>query len=317
MVRIAFFGTPAFAVPSLDALIKGGEDIVVVVTQPDRPRGRGHKVIPSSVKATAIKHKIPVLQPSSAKDQDFHECLTMHSADLGVVVAYGQILPETILQVPPKGIINVHASLLPRYRGAAPIQRAVMAGERSTGITMIRLIREMDAGPILSQSTYSINDDQNSAGLEQALSLLGAKLLLSTVRTIDAGRALERPQDHSLATFAPPITKEDGRINWLDNAQTLHNLVRGLLPRPRAFTCLEGTRLLVLRTSVELSSSAVGKPGEILAADGDQLQVSCGEGTVLAIHEIQPEGRRVLPIRAFLAGHPIKTGLFFDPAIKA
>jgi len=312
VVRIAFFGTPAFAVPSLEALVKGGEHIVVVVTQPDRPRGRGQKVIHSSVKATAIKNKIPVLQPNRAKDQDFHESLTLHSADLGVVVAYGQILPETILRLPPKGIINVHASLLPRYRGAAPIQRAVMAGENNTGITMIRLIREMDAGPILSQATYPISDDENSEDLEQALSLLGAKLLLSTVRSIAAGRTQEQPQDHSLATFAPLITKEDGRINWRDNALTLHNLVRGLLPRPRAFTCLGGTRLLVLRTSVELSSSATGKPGEILTASGDQLQVCCGQGTVLAIHEIQPEGKRVLPIRAFLAGHPINTGMFFE-----
>ena len=310
-MRIAFFGTPAFAVPSLERLVSAGEQVVTVITQPDRPRGRGHRIEPCPVKVAALAHKIPVLQPERVREQEFAARLASSDAELGVVVAYGQILPEEILQMPPEGLINVHASLLPRYRGAAPIQRAVIAGEPETGITMIRLIREMDAGPMLARLTRPIGDDETSEELERSLSTLGAGLLLSTVRAISSGKVQEEPQDHSLATFAPRITREDGLINWSDPARTIHNLIRGVCPWPRAFTFLDGTRLLILRADVETSSPLFSVPGEVLEVGGDRLLAACGEATVLAIHELQPEGRRALPTRSFLAGRSIKPGARF------
>ena len=313
MVRIAFFGTPAFAVPSLERLVSAGEQIATVITQPDRPRGRGHRIEPCPVKVAALAHKIPVLQPERVREREFAAQLASFDAELGVVVAYGQILPEEILQMPREGLINVHASLLPRYRGAAPIQRAVMAGEPETGITMIRLIREMDAGPMLARLTRPIGDDETSEELERSLSTLGAGLLLSTVRAISSGKVQEEPQDHSLATFAPRITREDGLINWSDPARTIHNLIRGVCPWPRAFTFLDGTRLLILRGDVETSSPLLpaSVPGEVLEVGNDRLLAACGEATVLAIRELQPEGRRALPTRSFLAGRSIEPGARF------
>ena len=313
MVRIAFFGTPAFAVPSLERLVGAGEQVVTVITQPDRPRGRGHRVEPCPIKVAAQEHKIPVLQPERVREQEFVARLASSEAELGVVVAYGQLLPEEILQMPSEGLINVHASLLPRYRGAAPIQRAVMAGETETGITMIRLIREMDAGPMLARLTRPIGDDETSEELEHSLSTLGADLLLSTVRSISSGTAQEEPQDHSLATFAPRITRENGLINWSEPARTIYNLIRGVCPWPRAFTFLDGARLLIHRADVVTSSLFLpaSMPGEVLEVGGDRLLVGCGEATVLAIRELQPEGRRVLPTRSFLAGRSIKPSARF------
>jgi methionyl-tRNA formyltransferase len=314
VVRIAFFGTPAFAVPSLERLLAEGEEVVVVVTQPDRPRGRGHRVKPSPVKVTGSAHNIPILQPERARDPQFARELATYDVELGVVVAYGQILPDAILNTPAAGLINVHASLLPRYRGAAPIQRAVIAGEIETGITMIRLIREMDAGPILARLTRPIHNDETSEELESALAMLGAGLLQSTVQAVASGQLREEPQNHALATFAPRITKEDGLIDWSKPARSIHNLVRGICPWPRAFTFFEGNRLLIHRTSIETSAAAfsAGAPGELLEASDDRLLVTCGAATVLAIQEIQAEGGRVLPTRSFLAGRTIKPGECFQ-----
>ena len=318
MVKIAFFGTPAFAVPSLERLLAEGEEVVVVVTQPDRPRGRGHRVKPSPVKSTASVHNLPILQPEQARDPEFARKLASYHADLGVVVAYGQILPEVILSTPEMGLINVHASLLPQYRGAAPIQRAVMAGEPETGITMIRLIPEMDAGPMLGRLTRPINPDETSEALESSLALLGADILQSTVRAIASGQLQEEPQNDALATFAPRITKEDGRIDWNSPAGSIHNLVRGACPWPRAFTFFEGARLLIHRTNIDSSApgSSTGAPGELLEAAGDRLVVACGQATTLAILELQSEGGRALPTRSFLAGRTIKPGAYFQISLN-
>lgn len=314
MVRIAFFGTPAFAVPSLERLLAEGEEVVVVVTQPDRPRGRGHHVKPSPVKVTASARNIPILQPERARDPQFARELATYEVELGVVVAYGQILPDAILKTPAAGLINVHASLLPRYRGASPIQRAIIAGEHETGITMIRLIRKMDAGPVLARLTRPINNDETSEELENSLALLGANLLQTTVQAIASGRVQEEPQNDALATFAPRITKEEGRIDWNKPARIIHNLVRGTCPWPRAFTFLEGARLLIRRTSIETSAAALstGEPGELLEVAGDRILVACGEATSLAIQELQPEGGRALPTRSFLAGRTIEPGARFQ-----
>ena len=317
-MKIAFFGTPAFAVPSLAQLVAAGESVVLAVTRPDRPRGRGQRLQPSPVKAWALEHGIPVLQPERAREPGFAAGLAASGADLGVVVAYGQILPDEVLASPRHGVINVHASLLPRYRGAAPIQRAVIAGERETGVTMIRLVREMDAGPMLASASRPIADHETSADLEPALAAMGADLLLETVRAIAAGRARERPQDHALATYAPRLTREDGRIDWTRPARTVHDLVRGLHPWPPAFALLDASRYLIRRTAPCAGSmprrDPAPPPGTVVEARGDRLRVACGEGSVLAILEIQPEGRRALATRDFLAGRRIPPGAVFRPS---
>lgn len=305
-MKIAFFGTPLFAVPSLEALVEAGEQVVTVVTQPDRRRGRGQRVQPSPVKTIATRLAIPVLQPDRARDPAFVAALSAAAPELSVVAAYGKILPDEVLGAANHGTINVHASLLPKYRGAAPIHRAVIAGETETGITMIRLVTEMDAGPMLGRAVRAIGPDETSEEVERALAVLGARLLVSTVRKLARGAATEEPQDHRLATFAPKVTKADGIIDWARPAADIHNLVRGLFPWPHAYTFLGSTRLLLFRTSVESAAPAVaGPPGAILLAERDQLHVCCGQGTVLAIHELQPEGRKRLDTRAFLAGRPV------------
>ncbi|TDI24757.1 MAG: methionyl-tRNA formyltransferase [Acidobacteria bacterium] len=314
-MKIAFFGTPAFAVPSLEQLVAAGDQIVVAITQPDRPRGRGHHVQPSPLKTAALAHGIPVLQPERVGDPAFAAALASCGADLGVVAAYGKILPDAILHTPRHGTINVHASLLPRFRGAAPVHRAIIAGERETGVTMIRLVREMDAGPMLARAVRPIADDETSDVVDRALAEIGASLLVSTVREIAAGRVTEQPQDHALATLAPRLTSEDGRLDWTRPARAIHNLVRGLHPWPHAFSFLDTSRYLILRTEVEPASVQVPAqaPGHIVEAGADRLRVACGEGTVLAILALQPEGRRRLPTRAFLAGHPIDLPAIFRP----
>ncbi len=320
-MKIAFFGTPAFAVPSLERLVAAGERVTLVVTQPDRPRGRGQRLQPSPVKASALDHGIPLLQPERARDPDLAARLAASGADLGVVVAYGQMLPDTVLATPRHGVINVHASLLPRYRGAAPIQRAVIAGERETGVTMIRLVREMDAGPMLASASRPIAEDETSGDVERGLAAIGADLLLATVRAIAAERAREQPQDHDRATYAPRLTREDGRIDWSRPARAVHDLVRGLHPWPPAFTFLDDSRYLIRRTTPEPpdlpTASPAPAPGAIVEARGDRLRVACGAGTTLSILEIQPEGRRAQSAREFLAGRHIAVDAVFRPSPPA
>ena len=306
MVNIAFFGTPAFAAPTLVRLVTAGMDVSVVVTQPDRRRGRGHRLELSPVKKLALTYDIPVLQPSSAKHSNFIAELTDHGPDLGVVVAYGQLLPDSVLNAPRLGTINVHASLLPRYRGAAPIHRAVIAGERQTGITVIRLVKRMDAGPMLARVVRPVGPDESSEDIQKDLADIGADLLLSVIADMSSGRCSEVPQDHSLATLAPRLTREDGTIDWNRPAEDIHNLVRGLHPWPHAFTYLHGERYVILRTFVDTQSSfPQHPPGTVCAADGDRLLVACGSGTTIGIKELQTAGRKPLPTRAFLSGRPI------------
>ena len=317
-MKIAFFGTPAFAVPSLERLVAAGERVVLAVTQPDRPRGRGQRLRPSPVKTSAGDHGIPVLQPERAREPALAAGLAASGADIGVVVAYGQFLPDAVLATPRHGVINVHASLLPRYRGAAPIQRAVIAGERETGVTLIRLVQEMDAGPMLARTSLPIAGHETSADVERELAAVGADLLVATVRDIAGGRVREQPQDHARATYAPRLTREDGRIDWNRPAKTIHDLVRGLRPWPPAFAFLDGSRYLIRRTEpVPPSSSGrlpAPSPGAIVEARGDRLQVACGAGTVLSILEIQSEGGRAQSTRDFLAGRRIGSDAVFRPA---
>jgi methionyl-tRNA formyltransferase len=253
------------------------------------------------------------------RDPALASALRAWNGDLGVVAAYGRLLPQALLDVPRLGMINVHASLLPKYRGAAPVQRAVMAGESETGVTIMRVVQELDAGPMLGSRVVPIGPDDTSEGVESALAFLGAALLCSVVDEVAAGRAVEEPQDVSGATYAPRLSKSDGLIDWSRPARRIHDQIRGLHPWPHAFTFLGRDRYIVLKS--RLGPVTVGSadrerphgrlvPGEILAATGDELVVSCGD-TALVILEIQAEGRRAQPVREFLSGHPLHPGQRF------
>ncbi len=311
-LRVVFFGTPAFAVPTLDALIASAHPVVVVVTQPDRRRGRGQRVLDSAVKARAVAAGIPVLQPPSLTAADFLDQLAALHPDLGVVAAYGKILTERLLQIPRLGMINVHASLLPRYRGAAPIHRAVAAGEPETGVTIMRVVKALDAGPMIAAARRPIGPDDTSEQVEHDLARLGAALLVDVVDRLARGPVTETPQDDRLATYAPRLAKDDGVIDWSQSARRVHDLIRGMRPWPNACSYLAGTRLILLRSAVDETTHDVA-PGTVIAATPDGLQVATGRGT-LVVRELQAEGRRPMAVREFLAGHRLVAGDHFTAA---
>jgi methionyl-tRNA formyltransferase len=328
-VHIVFFGTPSFAVPSLDALADSTHELVGVVTQPDKPRGRGQHVSASPVKARADALGIPVWQPDKLRDESFLSTMRGLNADLGVVAAYGKILPESLLQIPRFGMINVHASLLPRHRGAAPIQRAIMDGDAETGVTIMRVVKALDAGAMMLAESTPIEPNETGGELEARLATLGARLLMMVVDQIERGKAVEVPQDDSQATYAARILKPDGAIQWDRPAQAIHDQVRALSPWPRAYTFLDGARYVVHATRpdpplVEAEANITlahgghpDGPGTILPAPKGRLLVRAGDRTVLEILDLQEEGRRVLKTREFLAGHPLPTGARFAPGDAA
>lgn len=306
-LRIVYFGTPAFAVPTLAALVRSRHAVVALVSQPDRPSGRGHRVAATPTKALAALCGVRVMQPTKLRDDAFLGDLAALQPDLGVVAAYGRILPEGLLRLPRLGMINVHASLLPAYRGAAPIHRAVMAGDSETGVTIMRVVPELDAGSMLARLAVPIGPDATSAEVEAELADRGAGLLLDVVEQLAEGRAVETPQDDSRATYAPKVTKGESPIDWSLSAAEIHNRVRGLQPWPLASTTIHGGRCLVHRTRL---AEPLGEalPGTILRADGETLTVATGAG-VLQLMQIQPEGRRAMTAREFLSGHPLPAGL--------
>jgi methionyl-tRNA formyltransferase len=308
-LRVVFFGTPEFAVPTLHALLKSPYEVAGVVTQPDRPRGRGHKTSASPVKTAALAAGRPVLQPGSVKDAAFLSELSRLSPDLGVVAAYGQILTDAVLTTPRLGMINVHASILPRYRGAAPVHRAVINGDTETGVTIMRVVKALDAGPMLAVARRAIAVDETSDDVERDLAEIGAGLLVETVRGLQQGSILERPQDNAAATYAPRLTKDDGWIDWTLPAERIHNLIRGLHPWPHAATFLESQRL-ILHRSRPAPDPVNAASGVVVEAAGDRLLVATGLGG-LDLLEIQPEGKRPMSIREFLAGHPLAPGVTF------
>lgn len=305
-LRIVFFGTPQFAVPSLDALIGSRHTVVAVVSQPDRPKGRGHQLQPTPTKVVASTRGIPVLQPVKIREGAFLERIRAFAPDLGVVVAFGRILPDALIAIPRLGMINVHASILPRYRGAAPIQRAVGAGDRETGVTIMRIAPELDAGATFAAKTVPIPPDATSGEMEATLAALGADVLIPVVDDLAADRAVETPQNHALATLAPKVTKEEGPIDWSGTAEAIHNHVRAMQPWPLASTTIRGMRVVIRRTAI--GAAASGRPGSVVRAHGDELVVACGDGTALRILEIQPEGRRTMSAREFLAGRALAEG---------
>jgi methionyl-tRNA formyltransferase len=308
-LRIVFFGTPEFAVPTLNALLASQHAVVGVVTQPDRPRGRGQRLHPSPVKEVADAHDLVLLQPERLRNEAFLNTLRDLNADLGVVAAYGRILTDAVLQIPRLGLINLHASLLPKYRGAAPIHRAVLAGDSETGITIMRVVKALDAGPMLSSVARAIGPEETSVDVELDLARLGAQALVNAVDALSAGTATETPQDESAATYARKLQKDEGIIRWSDSAQAIHNQIRGLHPWPHAYSELEGVRYLLLESRVDPRPS-MDEPGTIVEAAGDNLRVQTGKG-VLSIVRLQLEGRRAVNTREFLAGHHLGPGAKF------
>ncbi|RMF93661.1 MAG: methionyl-tRNA formyltransferase, partial [Nitrospinota bacterium] len=244
-LRIIFMGTPQFAVPSLEALLSSPHTVLTVVTQPDRPRGRGQRVTVSPVKAVAQKHRVPVIQPTTLRDRELYAYFRSLRPDIMVVVAYGKFLPASLLTLPPRGCINVHASLLPRLRGAAPINWALIRGETETGITIMQMNERMDAGDILLQRAIPIGERDTAQTLHDRLAPLGAECLQEALRLIEEGKAVFRPQEERYATYAPRLKKEDGHIDWTRRARDLYNLIRGVIPWPGAYTFRQGSRLKI------------------------------------------------------------------------
>ncbi len=310
-LRVVFFGTPDFAVPTLQELLASRHPVVGVVTQPDRPRGRGQHSQPGPVKQLAEQSGLTVLQPERLRDDGFLETLRALGADLGVVAAYGKILNDAVLAIPRLGLINVHASLLPKYRGAAPIHRAVMAGETLTGVTIMRVVKALDAGPMISSATLPIGETDTSAEVEREAARIGARLLVEAVDAMAEGRASETPQNDADATYAHKIVKADGIIDWSRPALEIHNQIRGLHPWPHAYSDLLGDRIILLRSEVEREQPETrALPGTVLDAHSDRFMVQTGDG-VLRVLTLQREGRRPITAREFLAGRHVERGAQF------
>ena len=308
-MRILFFGTPEFAVPALERLLAGPHAVAAVVTQPDRPSGRSRVVTPPPVKTPALGAGLPVLQPEEPDDEGFLQILRKSAADCAVVVAYGRIFPPALLQLFPRSAYNLHASLLPKYRGAAPIQWSLIRGETETGVTLFRLDEELDHGPVLLQRRCPIDPEDTGATLARKLSRLGAELIPEGLDLLERGGESLTPQDHAAATHAPRLTKQDGVLDWRKEASSLHNLVRGVQPWPGAVTWLGEKMLKVLATRVEPTPKGpAADPGTVVSADpADGLRVQTGKGQ-LRIIQLQPEGGTPLDAAAFLRGHPVVPG---------
>jgi methionyl-tRNA formyltransferase len=303
-MRIIFMGTPEFAVTSLKALIEFQDDVIAVVAQPDKPKGRGRKLTPPPTKVLAEEYNIPVLQPDKIKTQEFLEELKELNPDLICVTAYGKILPKELLELPPYGCINVHASLLPKYRGAAPINWAIVRGERETGVTTMLMDEGMDTGDMLLKLEIHIQDEDDAGSLSEKLSHLGGELLLETIAQLKEGALNPIKQDESQASYAPMLKKSDGGINWEKSALEIRNLIRGMNPWPGTFTKLNNKSLKIFSVRV---IDDQGKPGEVLESSPGILRVATGEGA-LDILELQIEGGKRLDVKSFLTGRKIEKG---------
>ena len=302
-MAIIFFGTPDFAVPSLKALAAAEEKVVLVVTQPDRLKGRGHMLSAPPVKELALSLGINVLQPEKIRSLEFYRELSAYAPEFIIVVAYGRILPKSILELPVQGCLNVHASLLPKYRGAAPIQWSLLKGEKMTGVTTMLMDEGLDTGDILRQSTLEIDENDNSATLFERLADLGAKTLIETLKGIRSGCVKPIPQAGD-ASLAPPLRKEDGKIDWRRSAEELAFFVRGMNPWPSAVCGLGQERIKITKVRAIAGN---GEPGRIEKASGGTLVVGTSKGLLL-VEELQPEGKRAMPAAAFLAGRKLKEG---------
>ena len=313
-LRVVFFGTPEFAVPTLREVRRQGHELAAVVTQPDKPRGRGQKPSPGPVATFATEFGLPLLQPERIRDEGFLSALAALSPDLGIVAAYGKILPARLLAIPRLGLINVHASLLPRWRGASPIHRAVMAGDRETGVCIMRVVEALDAGGVFAEARRPIGPDETSTEVERDLAERGATLILRVIDALAGGTARETPQDERLVTYAPRLTREDGAVAWEASALAIHNQVRGLHPWPHAFTSLHGARVIVHRTALTtapVACSDQASPGDVLAIGREGIVALAGDRNQITVLQMQAEGRRAVTAREFAAGARLGVGARF------
>lgn len=310
-MKILFAGTPEFAVPSLLTLCGSPHEVIGLLSMPDRPRGRSRKPVWPETKKVAMERGVPVFQPQDLKTPEFEETLKELSPDLIVVVAYGKILPAAVLDAPPLGCVNVHASLLPSYRGAAPINWAIAKGEKKTGVTIMQIDEGLDTGDILAQREVRIGDEETAEELSRELSLEGAQLLLETVDRIARNEISPVKQDPAVATYAPLLSRKDGAVNWNGDAEEIRNLVRAMTPWPCAHTTLGGKNLKILRA---LSGPGQGEPGEIVSVGGESLDVATGNGT-LRILSLQIEGGRIMDASEFMRGRrDLREGQFVGVA---
>lgn len=304
-MRILFMGTPDFAVPSLQALLDAGHEVCGVFTQPDKPKNRGMKLQPPPVKVLALAHDIPVYQPTSVKDGTALEIIQQLNPELIVVAAYGRILPNAILEYPAKGCINVHSSLLPKFRGAAPIHWAVVSGETETGVTIMHMAQELDAGDIIDQIRTPIDSDESVEAVHDRLAQLGGKILVDVVKQIAEGTATRTPQDSSKATYAPMLSRELSNIDWNQPAKAIHDKIRGLSPWPAASTNIICDTIIKIFGSSNLGEETTAQPGTIVAAGKQGIDVACGDGKVLRITQLQAPGGKRMAAADYLRGHPI------------
>jgi methionyl-tRNA formyltransferase len=312
-MRVVFCGTPDFALPSLRSLLASHHQVVGVVTQPDKPKGRQRRFSASPVKELAVSEGLEVQQPASLKDEEFLSWLRQRSPDALVVVAFGKILPPVVLELPPYGCINLHASLLPRYRGAAPIHRALIAGEKETGVTTMFMVPELDAGDVILQQKVAIGPRETAGELHERLAVLGAELLVETLDLLEQGKAPRFPQDETLATYAPPLGPEDERIVWSDPAEAVFNRVRGLNPWPGAYSVWRGKRLKIWWVEPkEKATIPDPRPGRIVAVDSDGIEVTCGGGQAVVLKQVQPEGKNPMAVSEFIRGYRPRLGEEFD-----
>lgn len=300
-LRIIFAGTPDFAATALAALIKSKHQVVAVYTQPDRPAGRGRKLRASPVKEVALENKIPVLQPDNLKHPESQAVLRSFNADVMVVAAYGLILPQIVLDIPRLGCLNIHASLLPRWRGAAPIQRAIAAGDKESGITIMQMNAGLDTGDILQLATCPIKDDDTGGSLHDRLAEIGASAILQTLNDLDNNNIKPIPQDDSLATYAHKLDKKEAQINWQNSAVEIERLIRAFNPWPVAFTLLNEKPLRIWQAQA-LTQTTDAEAGTVISSNKKGIDISCGEG-VLRILKLQPSGSKAMDVASFMNGH--------------
>ena len=309
-LRVVYMGTPDFAVPGLDRLLADGHDIIAVVTQPDRPKGRGQKLALSPIKEAAYAHNLPVLQPQKIKDPTFMASIADLAPDIMVVVAFGQFLPKLLLDLPPLGCINVHASLLPCYRGAAPIHWAVMNGETTTGVTTMYMDVGMDTGDMILKATTTIGDNETTGELHDRLKYLGAQVLSETLSLASQGNAPRQPQNHQIATYASLLKREHEQISWGKSARSIHNQVRGLNPWPGAYTLHDEKPIKIWSTQIVESSNSDISSGMVVAITADTIIIECGEGRV-SLTEVQPANKRRMTGGEYARGYGLLPGHFF------
>ncbi len=304
-MNIIFAGTPQFAANALAALIKR-HNVVAVLTQPDRPSGRGMHLTASPVKQLAMQHALPVLQPTTLKNAEIQQTIAGLDADVMVVAAYGLILPKAVLQLPRHGCLNIHASLLPRWRGAAPIQRAILAGDAESGITIMQMDEGLDTGEILLKKVCRIEPTETSQSLHDKLAELGAQAVIEALQAMELGKLRPEQQDTSQATYAAKLTKAEAQLDWTQDAKQLERAVRGYFPFPTAYALFEGTQIKILRASLDSGAEAAAA-GTVVAVDKDRIRVACGKG-VLGLEILQKPGGKALPVAQFVQSFPVKVG---------